>query len=96
MPLKRFSGDCDGAIIPKALGDCPLTDEEATLSPQEKRTLALELVYGDVYRDYKAKIMENTATCTRERVAQADATRMKSTRRMNVILTVQTVLMQVT
>ena len=92
MNLILAAGDYDEARIPEALKGNPLSAAQRALSPEEKRSLALELVYGDVYKDYKSKIVENTSVCTRELIRESDQMRTEVSRRMDVLLTVQTVL----
>jgi diguanylate cyclase (GGDEF)-like protein len=92
MNLILSMGDYDEARIPKVLKEYPLSDEQKALSAPEKHDLALDLVYGDTYMDYKSKIRENTAICTSELIRESDQIREQTGRRMDVLLTVQTIL----
>jgi len=92
MNLILAAGDYDEADIPAILQSYPLSEEQKALSPEEKKELALDLVYGDTYKDYKSKIMENAETCTRELIRESDLARTKTGQSMDVLLTVQTVL----
>ena len=92
MNLILSAGSYDEAAVPAVLKDYPLSPEEQALPPAEKQALALELVYGETYMDYKTSISENTALCTRELIKDAEGTRTQSTGRMSALLTAQTAL----
>ena len=92
MNLILSTGDYDEAKIPEVLQNYPLSEEQNALSSSEKRELALDLVYGDTYMDYKEKIMENTDVCTRELIKDSDLARTQLGQRVNVLLMAQTVL----
>ena len=92
MNLILSAGDYDQAAIPAVLSGYPLSAGQEALSPYEKQALALDLVYGETYTDYKAKIMENTALCTQELIKDSNLARTQSRERLSTLLTVQTVL----
>lgn len=92
MNLVLSTGDYDEARVPEVLRSYPLSDEQRALSDGEKRALALDLVYGETYLDYKAKIRENTRTCTQDLIQESEAIRAETGRRMKALLAVQTLL----
>ncbi len=92
MNLILSMGNYDEAVIPEVLRNEPLSVEQAALSPSEKQALALDLVYGDTYMDYKAKIAENTEICTRELIKDSDLLQAQTRQHMNRMLTAQTAL----
>ena len=91
----RLVLEADGtpeAEIPEALLSVSLSDELRGLSPQEKRAKASELVYGRPYLDAKREIQDNIAACVTSLGEQAQAEVEACDRRMNRMLTTQTVL----
>lgn len=91
MNLILSDGDYDKADIPEVLSDYPLNDKQKALTPEEKKALAMKLVYGDTYAEYKSKIMENTAKCTDILIEDSGQERTQSKRRLNVLLVLQTI-----
>ena len=92
MNLVLSTGGYDEGRVPAVLKDYPLSDEQRALPDDEKRALALDLVYGEEYQNYKAQIWENTRTCTQDLIEESEAVRAETGRRMDVLLAVQTVL----
>ena len=92
MNLILSSGEYEEALIPDELREAGLSPEDAAKSPAEKYRLALNLVYGDRYEDYKARIRSNTRACTEELIEANDKERMRLNDRLEVLLSVQTVL----
>ncbi|MBQ8162382.1 MAG: EAL domain-containing protein [Clostridia bacterium] len=92
MNLVLAATDADEGSIPGALRSDPLTPEMESLPPEEKQAMAMDLVFGDAYRDIKARIMDSTTLCTQELIAASEQARIQSTRREEVLLTLQTVL----
>lgn len=90
MKLVLSTGDYDESLIPEVLRDLELSPEDAAKSPQEKRAQALDLVYGDRYADYKARIWENADLCTQELIKTADEERVRLNDRMDRLLGIQT------
>ena len=86
------TGDYDVSRIPKELDSVVLSAQEETLSAEEKKELAVELVFGSVYMDYKSQIKRNASLCTQELVEAANMDRVASDQRMNHLLVIQTVL----
>ena len=64
MKLILSVGNYDEALIPDVLKELELSAEDTALSPEERRDLALELVYGERYREYKTNIFNDTSLCT--------------------------------
>jgi diguanylate cyclase (GGDEF)-like protein len=54
--------------------------------------MALELVYGDRYEDYKSRIRSNAQMCTQEVVDASSMERVRLDKQMNLLLGIQTVL----
>ena len=92
MNLVLSAGDHSDADIPAILRHYPLSEEQKALSAEEKQALALELVYGGTYQNYKSKITANTRVCTRVLLQNADQARTQSRQRTDALLAVQTVL----
>ena len=92
MNLILSAGSYDPAKIPKVLQGYPLSEEQKALSAPEKQELALTLVYGETYMDYKSKIMESTATCTRELIRDSELALAQIKKRTNLLLSLQTAL----
>ena len=92
MNLILSSGEYEEALIPDELREAGLSPEDAAKSPAEKYRLALNLVYGDRYEDYKARIRSSTRACTEELIEANDKERMRPNDRLEVLLSVQTVL----
>ena len=92
MNLILSSGEYEEALIPDELREAGLSPEDAAKSPAEKYRLALNLVYGDRYEDYKARIRSSTRACTEELIEANDKERMRLNDRLEVLLSVQTVL----
>ena len=86
------TGEYDPARVPEVLNAVELTPEQRALTPEGKRDLAVELVFGSAYETYKAQIRQNTSLCTQELIDISNAERTLSGRRMNGLLVTQTVL----
>lgn len=89
MNLILSLGGYDEGEIPKALLAFPISEEDKTLSPAEKKALALRLVYDDTYMTYKERIKQNTEACSQELLEFSDAQRLEAKRRMNVLMILQ-------
>ena len=92
MKLILSLGAPDDNAIPEALRAYSLSPEDEALSPEDKRALALELVYGERYSDYKARIRSSADKCTEDLISDSHLERVSQNTRMNSLLTVQTVL----
>ena len=92
MNLILSAGEYDDSLIPDVLREVGLSPENAAKSPEEKYRLALELVYGDRYEDYKARIRSSANACTEELIEASDRERVRLSDRLSVLLGVQTVL----
>ena len=92
MNLILSAGEYDDSLIPDVLREVGLSPENAAKSPEEKYQLALELVYGDRYEDYKSRIRSSTNSCTAELIEASDRERVRLSDRMSALLGVQTVL----
>ena len=92
MNLILSAGEDDDSLIPDVLREVGLSPENAAKSPEEKYRLALELVYGDRYEDYKARIRSSANACTEELIEASDRERVRLSDRLSVLLGVQTVL----
>ena len=92
MKLVLSTGDYDEALIPDVLRDFELSPQDAKKSVQEKRDKALDLVYGDRYADYKARIWENAEMCTQDLLASSGEERARLSQQMDTLLGVQTML----
>lgn len=95
MNLILSAGDFRNETIPAVLADYPLSKEETSLSNEKKQALAVNLVYGDTYMEYKRQIKDNTQKCMEELITTADNERERSNRSLNRILGIQTSLMVV-
>ena len=92
MNLILSAGDYDEALVPDELKESPLTDEDVEKSSEERRALALELVYGERYEDYKARIRHNTELCTQNLIHASNQERLRQNELMNTLLGIQTAL----
>ena len=92
MNLILSAGEYDDSLIPDVLREVGMSPENAAKSPEEKYQLALELVYGDRYEDYKSRIRSSTNSCTAELIEASDRERVRLSDRMSALLGVQTVL----
>ncbi len=92
MNLVLSNGEYDDSLIPDVLREVALSPETEAKTPAERYEQALNLVYGDRYEDYKARIRSNTNTCTKELIEASNIERMRLNDRMSVLLGVQTVL----
>ena len=92
MNLILSTGEYDASLIPDVLRQVGLSPENEAKSPQEKYQLALNLVYGDRYEDYKGRIHNNTSSCTKELIEASDRERKRLNDSMSVVLSIQTVL----
>ena len=62
------------------------------MSPEEKRAAAIELVYGDEYKRAKNQIQHSTQLCTQDLIEISNLARVETSRRMDRLLLLQTVL----
>lgn len=92
MRLVLDTADYDESSLPEVLRTMELTPEQISLSSEEKRALAMDLVYGDVYMDYKAKIKDNTDLCTQELITESNRERIRLDRNMTWLLRLQSIL----
>ena len=88
MRLILAAGAYDPARIPEVIGRIELEQAQERLSSKEKHDLAVELVFGAAYEDYKARIRNYTAMCTRELIERSNVERVSSANQMNVLLMV--------
>ena len=65
--------DVDRNDYPSILRSMDLLDADKTLSDDEKREKAIDLVFNDVYQDHKHKIYEDVEYCVSELMAQTEA-----------------------
>lgn len=92
MNLILSGGEYDESLIPEVLREVGLSPESAAKTPEEKYELALDLVYGDRYEDYKARIHKDASVCTEGLIEASDRERVRLDARMSVLLSVQTIL----
>ena len=92
MNLILSTGKYDDSLIPEVLKEVALSPETAEKTPAEKYERALNLVYGDRYEDYKARIRSNTSACTQDLIEASSRERTRLNDRMTVLLGVQTAL----
>lgn len=89
MRLVVEAGDYDVSRMPRAIRAVQLTPQQTALSPEEKQAQAEELVFGDLYAQYKDNIKSNTAECTEKIIASSSQARAESAERMNVLLSLE-------
>ena len=92
MKLRLLAGDYPEDQIPPALQSLELPPEQAALSPEEKINLAIDLVYGEEYMDYKNRIKAQTAECAEHLIDDSDEELRLSSERMDALLSLQTAL----
>ena len=91
MRLVLDTGDYDLEAVPAVVREKELSQQEKALSAEEKRNKAIELVFGDLYMDYKTRIKENTSLCTKILIDASNDERIRTDRMMTALLTVQTI-----
>ncbi|MEE1158433.1 MAG: diguanylate cyclase, partial [Atopobiaceae bacterium] len=92
MNLILSTGEYDEALVPDELKERPLTVEDAEKSSEEKQSLALELVYGERYEDYKTRIRRNAELCTENLIHVSNQERLRQNKLMDMLLSIQTAL----
>ncbi len=92
MKLIVSAGDYEEASVPDVIRETKLDPEDASMSAEEKRALAQEMVFGERYTEYKEKIRSSTALCTRKLIDASYNERVSLDTRMNMLLGIQTVL----
>ncbi len=92
MKYVLASGDYADRDIPPVLKTEGLTEAERGLTPAELRAKAVQLVFGNEYKEYKQKIFEHTKQCTQELLRSAEEDRTKLSGHMDLLLFVQTLL----
>ena len=90
MKLTLLAQGYDEASMPEEMRDVSLSAEQMALSPEEKRKVAQELVFGSSYAEYKAHIKDYTAKCTDELIESSGQLRHKTSDDMDALLTIQT------
>ena len=83
--------EADRTVVPDVVSNYPLGDE-AGLSAAAKKALAEDLVFGEEYMEYKARIQEGTEKCTQTLIDEADRDRTGSAVQTRLLLSVQTIL----
>lgn len=73
MRLKLEAEHVDPAEIPPQLAEITLSPEDLVLSDEEQRQKAINLVFDDVYMDYKDRIKENVSLCTENLLQRSKA-----------------------
>ena len=92
MNLILSNGNYDDSLIPDVLREVGLSQDYAAKTRAEKYQIAMKLVYGDRYEDYKARIHSNTSACTEELINASNSERERLSERLSVLLSIQTVL----
>ena len=92
MKYVILAGNYDEKAIPSVLKDFPLTGREQSLAPAELRARAMQMVYGDEYKEYKSRIYGHSRECTEKLLRLAIADREELGEHMDRLLFVQTLL----
>ena len=82
----------DVSILPQQIQDVSLTPQQYYMSPDQKRSAALDICFGGNYRAYKDNIEKEVKACTENLIAEAAKVRSDTRTRMERLLTAQTVL----
>ncbi len=69
--------------LPETLRGASLTDEDAALPAADKREMAMELVFGESYREAKSAIMSNVDYCIEAILSQTEQTQQESDTALN-------------
>lgn len=66
MRLTQLAFGYADSEMPPAVASLVLSEEDQALTDQDKRQKARELMFDEIYLDYKAKIQENVSRCADE------------------------------
>ena len=86
------TGEYDESQIPRELLDMECAGEEKGMSEEELKRAALDLVLGEEYIQYKEEIMNNISQCTDDLIEESNLEVQKASKRMEGLLTLQTIL----
>ncbi|MBR3296795.1 MAG: EAL domain-containing protein [Firmicutes bacterium] len=92
MKLVLSAGNYDEALIPDVIKAVELSQADLDKSASEKQAMALDLVYGSRYAEYKENIRKNAEQCTAEVLKTSAVERTRLDERMNTLLGLQTLL----
>lgn len=86
------AGDYSEADIPQAIKDVVLPEEYKTLTPDEMRTVAQNLVFDNNYMHYKDRIRENVSLCTQALIRSSSQELEQASARLSILVNLQTAL----
>jgi CHASE3 domain sensor protein len=86
-------GDYDRSAVPEALQELELPQKERSMTKAEKKTAAEDLVFGEIYSDYKTRIREQADRCTDSLMAEAEDTMAAVSAMLDTLLRVQDILL---
>jgi len=95
MCLVLDAGSYDGAQIPEELKNLELPQKERGMSETEKQHAAVELVFGEIYSDYKTRIREQADICTEALITEAQAEMDAMSERLNTVFRIETAMIAV-
>ena len=75
--------------LPSEVENYVLSDEEQKMSPEEKQAAAMELVFGEEYQSYKARIRSYAEKCSEHLITESETKFEKASGRMPLILSLQ-------
>ncbi len=89
MKLSALSVDEDERNLSPRIREYSLTEEELSDTKEEKAKAAMELVFGDEYRDMKRRIEEKMSSVTKHVVENCEKEQRESESAMKIALTKQ-------
>ena len=92
MALASDGYGLDPSALPNAVSLIALTEEDASLSEQEQRVKARNMMFDETYQTYKSQIRESIALCDKELVSSIETVRSESSDHLRKAITALTVL----
>jgi diguanylate cyclase (GGDEF)-like protein len=92
MRLVMAANNIDLSQAPTAVQKIKLRKAELALPAEKQKEKALELLFDNDYLDYKDQIRENTGKCTQALIAATSDQLAQSSKRMSVLLAIETVM----
>ena len=83
-------GNYNPADIPQVIKDVKLDPQDMTLTPDEMRAKARELVFGNSYMHYKDRIRENVSLCTQALIKSSSQELENATSRLETYVNFHT------
>ena len=95
MSLIRYANNIPDSDVPEEISSYVLPDDTLALSPDEMRSAATSLVFGEKYMTYKDTIRNDIAECTENLVEYTSHELESAKAKMNRLMTLQAILLAV-